>query len=283
MSAQDHGPRTLEARRDELALRGTLAGAGAPIVLLHGLTATRDSVVHGSRFLARAGFTSVLYDARGHGESDPAPAGTYSYSELGHDLAEVLVALQPHERPVVGGHSMGAHTALTYALDHADRLAGIVLIGPAYAGVPADPNAVETWLRLADGLDEGGVDGFLDAYDQDLDAEWRDTLLRIARERLQLHAHPAAVAQALREIPASAPFESLDELDSLELPALVVASRDQADPAHPHAIAETYAERLPNARLISEAEGDSPLAWQGGRLSREIAAFCEEPSVRERR
>jgi hypothetical protein len=39
---------------------------------------------------------------------------------------------------------------------------------------------------------------------------------------------------------------------------------------------------LPRARLISEEEGQSPLAWQGGRLSREIAAFCEEDAVRER-
>jgi hypothetical protein len=34
--------------------------------------------------------------------------------------------------------------------------------------------------------------------------------------------------------------------------------------------------------LISEAEGESPLAWQGGRLSREIAAFCATPGVAER-
>ena len=283
MSAEDQAPRALEVHRDRLALRGELAGAGPPIVLLHGLTATRNSVVHGSRFLARAGFGTAIYDARGHGESDPAPAGTHTYEELARDLGEVLAAVQAGERPVVGGHSMGAHTALSYALDHADRIAGVVLIGPAYAGVPPDPIVLEEWARLADGLDADGVEGFLDAYDHNLDPEWRDTLLRITRERLELHAHPAAVAQALREIPASAPFESLDELGSLELPALVVASRDQADPGHPYAIAETYAERLPDARLISEGAGESPLAWQGGRLSREIAAFCEEPRVRERR
>ena len=34
--------------------------------------------------------------------------------------------------------------------------------------------------------------------------------------------------------------------------------------------------------MVSEDEGESPLAWQGGKLSREIAAFCEEPAVRER-
>jgi hypothetical protein len=35
-------------------------------------------------------------------------------------------------------------------------------------------------------------------------------------------------------------------------------------------------ERLPQARLIVEGEGESPLAWQGGKLSRAIAAFADE-------
>ena len=62
----------------------------------------------------------------------------------------------------------------------------------------------------------------------------------------------------------------------------MVASYDEADPGHPYAIAEAWAERLPRARLVSEEPGKSPLAWQGGRLSRAIADFLEEPQVRER-
>ena len=57
------------------------------------------------------------------------------------------------------------------------------------------------------------------------------------------------------------------------MPALVVASNDKADPGHPQAMAEAWTEALPDARMIGEGEGESPLAWQGGRLSREIAAF----------
>ena len=56
----------------------------------------------------------------------------------------------------------------------------------------------------------------------------------------------------------------------------MVASHDVADPGHPYAVAAAYAESLPQARLISEEEGASPLAWQGGRLAREIASFCAE-------
>jgi hypothetical protein len=74
----------------------------------------------------------------------------------------------------------------------------------------------------------------------------------------------------------------MSELEFLEVPALVVASHDAADPGHPYAVASSYADRLPMARLISEQEGSSPLAWQGGRLSREIASFCAQPDVMAR-
>jgi 3-oxoadipate enol-lactonase len=96
------------------------------------------------------------------------------------------------------------------------------------------------------------------------------------------HRNPQAVARALREVPRSAPFEAISELEFCDLPALVVASHDEADPGHPYAVAAAYAERLPRARLVSEADGESPLAWQGGKLSREIASFCAEPSVAAR-
>ncbi|HWW68028.1 MAG TPA: alpha/beta fold hydrolase, partial [Solirubrobacterales bacterium] len=56
-------------------IRGETAGEGAPIVLCHGITATRRYVLHGSRALESSGHEVVSYDARGHGESDPAPTG----------------------------------------------------------------------------------------------------------------------------------------------------------------------------------------------------------------
>jgi pimeloyl-ACP methyl ester carboxylesterase len=239
--------------------------------------------VHGSKALPRAGFRTLSYDARGHGQSDPAPPGTgYSYPELAQDAAALLDAVVGEERVVLAGHSMGAHTAAAYALQNPDRVAGLVAVGPAARGVPTTGDVLEYWDSLADGLERGGVDGFIAAYDHDLNPEWRDTLLRITRQRLELHARPEAVAQALREVPRSVPFDGLDELDFLDVPALVVASHDEADPGHPQAIAQEWAERLPQGRLISEAPGESPLAWQGGKLSREIAAFAEQQEVAER-
>ncbi len=264
-------------------LAGERAGDGIPIVLLHGLTATRRYVVHGSNVLARKGYCTIAYDARGHGQSDRAPASEgYSYAELTADLGRVIEA-QTHGAPyVLAGHSMGAHTLTAHALANPERVAAMVVIGPVFTGSPSTGESLAYWDRLADGLHTGGIDGFLEAYDEGLDPGWRETVLRITRERLSLHHDLSAVAQALREVPRSSPFDDLSELELCEIPALVVASRDDADPGHPYAVAAQWAESLASAKLISEDEGSSPLAWQGGVLSREIAAFCERDDVMQR-
>ncbi len=258
-------------------LKGESLGEGPPVVLCHGITAIRGYVVHGSPALARSGRQQITYDARGHGSSDPAPAGEgYDYDALAADL-ERVIDQQAGEGPlIIGGHSMGAHTVVDYALHHPERLAGLVVIGPVQMGVPPPESAERYWNRLADGLEQGGVDGFMEAYDRKLNPEWRDSILRFTRARMEAHRHPEAVARAMREIVDTQPFESIDELEFLDVPALVVASHDDADPGHPYEVAQAYASKLPNARLISEDRGESPLAWQGGKLAREIAAFADE-------
>jgi pimeloyl-ACP methyl ester carboxylesterase len=262
-------------------LRGSAAGEGTPIVLCHGLTASRRYVVHGSRFLERAGHRVVTYDARGHGESEPAPAGqSYGYPELIADLERVVEAEVGEGRFLLGGHSMGAHTAVGYALAHPERPSGLVIVGPTYTGEPTDAT-LAYWDGLAAALEAGGIDGFVEyLLREGSTAEaWRDPVARISRERMELHGDLGEMARALRETPASRPFGSLEDLAGLDVPALVVASHDEADPGHPYAVAEAYAATLPHARLISEDEGRSPLAWQGGLLSREISLFALEPDV----
>ncbi len=254
------------------------------IVQAHGITAARKYVTHGSKLLQRRGFTAVPYDARGHGESDPARGdGGYTYAELARDMGAVVDAQSPDASVVLAGHSMGAHTAAAFALARPGRVAGLVAIGPSSRGQPPAPETTAYWDRLADALERDGVDGFVAAYDDGThDPAWRDVVLRLARQRLELHRDLRAVAAALRSTTRSLPFEGIESLESLAVPALIVASHDDADPGHPYAVAEEWTRRIPEARMVSEGEGESPLAWQGGKLSREIAAFCEEPGVKER-
>jgi pimeloyl-ACP methyl ester carboxylesterase len=263
--------------RGETVLRGDDLGEGSPIVLLHGLTATRRYVVMGSRQLPKAGHRLIAYDARGHGESDPAPSrGAYEYSDLADDLGGVLDG-QDLERAVVAGASMGAHTGIAFALAHPERVSALVVITPAFDGRDRE-GEFESWDALADGLERGGVEGFMEAWTPPRDPRWLETATLVTRQRLSRHLHPEAVADALRVVPRSHPFESLDQLESLDVPVLVVGSRDESDPGHPLAVAQEYARRLPRAQLLVEEEGKSPLAWQGGQLSHAIADFLQRYS-----
>ena len=76
-------------------------------------------------------------------------------------------------------------------------------------------------------------------------------------------------------MPFSRPFDALDELASISAPTTIVASRDEIDPEHPYGVGEAYTEVIPGARLVSEEPGRSPLAWQGGQLSKVIASVAE--------
>lgn len=232
----------------------------------------------GSKALERGRHRVVAYDGRGHGRSSPAPEpGAYTYEDLGHDLVGVLDALEI-ERAVLAGASMGAHTALWLALREPDRVEGLVVITPGYdPATQDDPRRLERWDALADGLERGGVDGFLAAYRVPAVPErWRETVITVIRQRMSLHEHPGAVAQALRAVPRSRPFGELDELSGIAVPVTVVASADEADPGHPQALAEGYAAAIPDARLVTDEPGKSPIAWQGSQLSRVIAEVAAE-------
>jgi pimeloyl-ACP methyl ester carboxylesterase len=251
-------------------------GEGPPLVLLHGLSATKRYVVHRSKVLPRAGYRLVMYDARGHGASAaPEDRDAYQYSDLIEDLRAVLERFSI-ERAAFAGVSMGAHTALRFALEEPDRVSALVVITPGFTG-----EAPETgpWDRMADALERSGVEGFVAEWGaEDVAERFREAALGHVRQRLSLHEDLSAVAQALRVVPRSSPFPELRSLAQIEAPALVVGSRDDADPIHPLAVAERYAEELPNSHLLVEDEGKPPLAWQGSRVSRAIADFLDEPT-----
>ncbi len=118
--------------RDGVRLAVQDDGEGQPVVLLHGLTATRRYVVMGSKALGALRVT---------GSSPTTLAATairrrrltdgYTYRDLGRDLEAVLDDSAWSEA-VLAGASMGAHTLLWLALNAPARVAGLVVITPAY-------------------------------------------------------------------------------------------------------------------------------------------------------
>jgi 3-oxoadipate enol-lactonase len=260
-----------------MALRGEDAGEGRPLVLLHGLSADRRNVLQGSNYLLRRGYRLVSYDARGHGASDPPPNPTaYEYADLVGDL-ELVLADREIETPVLIGSSMGAATAMAWTLDHPNRVPALVQITPAFAGVPrTDGLEDHQWERFAEVLEAGGIDAFVEiAHPTQLPGRWREAVRTATRQRLERHQHLDAIAGALRTVPRSMAFHGMEQLEDLQVPTLIVANRDEADSLHPLQVAEEYARRLPKAELVVEEEGESPIAWQGGKLSKTIDEFLK--------
>jgi 3-oxoadipate enol-lactonase len=261
-----------------VVLAGERSGAGVPLILLHGLTATRRYVLMGSRYLARAGAELVGFDARGHGSSSPAPSSdAYEYADMVRDLDVVVATVGT---PVVlVGNSMGGATAAAYALEFPERVSALVQVTPGFTGDAKGDADLDDWDRLAEGMARGGLEGFMEAYEPPKEPRFRDAALKFTRQRLERHEHPEAVGDALRVVPRSVAFDGLESLGALEMPSLVVGSRDESDPGHPLALARAYAEHLPNSEFLLEDEGESPLAWQGAQLSRAIEEFLREKEL----
>lgn len=107
-------------------LFGISAGAGRPVICLHGITANAYVWLPVMERLARD-FRVVAIDQRGHGRSDrPAGAG-YRAADFAADVAALIAALGG-EPAILIGHSLGARNALAAAVAAPRSVAAVVAI-----------------------------------------------------------------------------------------------------------------------------------------------------------
>src|SRR5215207_9911924 len=129
-------PRQLDVPLDDMQLHVLDWGgpSDTPIVLLHGggLTAhTWDLLC----LTLRPNYRCIAPDLRGHGDSAWSPERRYRLDDHRADL-EGLVDHFGLNRFVLVGMSLGGAVSMTYAGQHADRLAALVLVdvGPEMSG-----------------------------------------------------------------------------------------------------------------------------------------------------
>jgi lipase len=130
------------------ALTVAIAGSGepgavAPVLGVHGITASHRLLAVVARHLAARGITFLVPDLRGRGASATLP-GPYGLDAHVADLVAVLDYCGV-DRAVFAGHSMGAYIVARLAAVHPDRCAGAVLVdGGLPLALPnhADPDAV---------------------------------------------------------------------------------------------------------------------------------------------
>jgi pimeloyl-ACP methyl ester carboxylesterase len=126
-------PGRLRFRRVATGL-GTLAaleaGTGPPLVLLHGLGATKISFLPTVDALARS-HRMIALDLPGFGDSDK-PIGAYDAAFMAERVAAALDALEL-DRTHLLGHSMGGRVALEVAFEHPQRVDRLALMTPSLA------------------------------------------------------------------------------------------------------------------------------------------------------
>jgi pimeloyl-ACP methyl ester carboxylesterase len=124
-----------------LRIHYRVVGAGAPLVLQHGLS---DSIESWHEYGYVDGLerdrTLILIDARGHGQSDkPHDPDAYARTELVADVVAVLDDLGI-ERAAFYGHSMGGHIGFDVARYAPNRLSALVVSGAdAFRAPPSAP------------------------------------------------------------------------------------------------------------------------------------------------
>ena len=115
-------------RANGLDIAYDVHGAGPPLVLLHGATSSGREDFAALIPLFSKAFRLYVPDARGHGGTRWDAADGFRYDWLVDDLAAFVDALGLETFHVVG-FSMGAMTALQYAVRSADRHRTLTIVG----------------------------------------------------------------------------------------------------------------------------------------------------------
>jgi pimeloyl-ACP methyl ester carboxylesterase len=220
-------------------------GAGPAIVLAHGFGGSARNWRPQLRALKDA-FAVSVFDARGHARSAPIANAAAAHREaVVADFAAVADAASAAPL-VAGGLSMGAATALRFALAHPARARALVLMAPP-AGARSGRGVSASAHAFADAIEREGLEAagarFAWGPSAGLDpqgAAW-------VRAGFLEHDEQS-LAHLLREYVArlETPAELARELARLSAPTLViVGDRDVASLPTAHELAAT----LPDARL----------------------------------
>src|SRR6266566_3177814 len=226
----------------EPRLHVEVEGSGPVVVLAHGFGGSARNFLSQARAL-RDRYRIVRFDARGHARSE-APAEASAYTQ---DAFVAVLGRVGARAAVVGGLSMGAGTALRFALAHPERVQGLVLAAfPPGAGAPGTFAAVAA--DFADVIEREGLEAAGTRFVWGASSGLDPAAARLVRRGFLEHP-PHGLAHTLRGVLAAEP--SLDELAprlaELARPALViVGARDRMSlPA-----SRVLAAALPRAKLV---------------------------------
>ncbi|MCG8348943.1 MAG: alpha/beta fold hydrolase [Chloroflexales bacterium] len=107
-------------------LHALSAGAGSPVLLLHGFAGSAEDWCPTVELLSRNGYRAIAIDALGFGKSDKPAEPCYSLHLAAELYTGLLDALGLDQAALVA-HSMGGKNALATTILHPDRISRLLL------------------------------------------------------------------------------------------------------------------------------------------------------------
>lgn len=266
---------------DGLWLHVTIAGAGPPLVLLHGFTGSTETwePLHASLGTA---CTIVAVDLPGHGRSTaPEDPSRYALPRFAKDLERVLDVLAL-DRVTLLGYSMGARAAMHFAIQRPLRVAALVLES-ASPGIGDEAERIQRAaadVALAAAIERDGIDAFVEQWEALPLWESQRRLSGVVRAGLtaQRRANrPRGLANSLRGAGAAVEPTLDGRLSVLHVPSLLIAGGlDAKYVTRARALERT----IPNARLaIVPGAGHAVHLEEPGEFAALVTRFLHGPSL----
>lgn len=194
-------------------------------------------------------YRTVAYDSLGHGDSDLPPAEA-ALSDYAAQLGGLLEYLDIN-KAILMGHSMGSLIAIRFAIEHGDRIEGVVAVNSVYRR--SDAQLAATRARVRE-LEQHGPDATLNQVLR----RWFGNLADAKAARVEQvrrwirEANPQGYARAYRVFCEA--DSSLDgRLSDLRAPALFVTG--EMDPNSTPAMARAMAAEAPRGcAMVIEGE-----------------------------
>src|SRR6516164_464946 len=231
-------------------------GHGPPILLSHGYSAT-CRMWDGQVAALTPRHRVILWDMRGHGETDdPDDPAAYSAALTVEDMA----ALLRHcgiERAVIGGLSLGGYMSLAFHLAHPEMVSALILFdtGPGFR----NDEARHAWNERAQ------------QRARDLEARGFAALGQSDEVRASRHRSALGLAGAARGMLAQADGRVIDSLEKIGVPTLVLVG---ADDKNFLAAADYMARKIPGAvRVTIPGAGHASNLHQPAAFNRAVEEF----------
>jgi len=219
-------------------------GSGLPLVLAHGGGGNLNQWAFQVPALALK-YQVITYDNRGHGRSESPETG-YSMEIFSEDILG-LIDLLGLEKVVLVGLTMGAMTALRFALDHPNRLEAMILIGVSEGGREQMKERFEMSAQIAE---EHGMEMLAEGFCSVVFSPWfqeekSDYVEAVKKEMKE--ASPRGYAETIRALANRSTLK--DKLSKINTKTLLVVGEDDIT-EFPLEDADLFVRELPDAELV---------------------------------